>query len=101
MVLQSSSKVGREEEDLNSNQPELVDLREFLESHDDHIDLRYLTDSETSLQVIHKWIGDGSKLNLFRSPDEDILKTIVLKLQKRVEAGPILCVFTLGRKREK
>ncbi len=64
-----------------------MDLRECLETHDDHIDLLYLTDSETSLQVIHKWIGDGSKLNLFRSPDVDILKTIVLKLQKRLEAG--------------
>ena len=52
-----SSKVVREEEGLVSNRPELVALRECLETHDDHVDLLYLTDNETSLQVIHKWIG--------------------------------------------
>ena len=85
--LRESSKVDREEEDLSSNRPELVALRECLESHDDHIDLLYLTDSETSLQAIHTWIDGGAKLNLSRSPDADVLKVIVLKLQKRVEAG--------------
>ena len=59
----------------------------MLEAHDDHIDLLYLTDSEESLQAIHKWIDGGSKLNLSRSTDADVLKAIVLKLQKRVEAG--------------
>jgi ribonuclease HI len=62
-------------------------LRECLETHEDHVDLLYLTDSEASLQAIHKWIGYGAKLNLSKSPDVDILKTIILKLQKRVEAG--------------
>ena len=85
--FRDSSKVGREEEGLGSNRPELVALKECLEAHDDHIDLLYLTDSETTLQDIHKWIGGGSRLNLSRSPDEDVLKTIILKLQKRVEAG--------------
>ena len=32
-------------------------------------------------------MDDGSKLNLSKSPDVDVLKTIILKLQKRVEAG--------------
>ncbi len=82
-----SSKVGREEEGLSSNRPELVALRECLEAHEDHVDLLYLTDSEASLQAIHKWIGCGAKLNLSKSPDADILKAIILKLQKRVEAG--------------
>ena len=82
-----SSKVGREEEGLSSNRPELVALRECLEAHDDHIDLLYLTDSEATLQAIHRWIGGGAKLNLSRSPDADVLKAIILKLQKRVEAG--------------
>jgi hypothetical protein len=58
-----------------------------LEAHDDHINLLYLTVNEVSLQAIHKWIGGGAKLNFSRSPDADVLKTIVLKLQKRVEAG--------------
>ena len=77
--------MGREEEGLSSNRPELVVVREFLETHDDYIDLLYLTDIETTLQPIHKWIGAGSKLNLSRSPDADVLKAIILKLQKRVE----------------
>ena len=58
-----------------------------MEAHDDHIDLLYLTDNETTLQDIHKWIGGGGKLNPSRSPDADVLKTIILKLQKRVEEG--------------
>jgi hypothetical protein len=55
--IRESSKVGREEEGLSSNGPELVALRECLEPHEDHVDLLYLTDIEASLQVIHKWIG--------------------------------------------
>jgi hypothetical protein len=34
-----SSKVDREEEGLSSNRPELVALREWLEAHEDHVDL--------------------------------------------------------------
>ena len=76
--IRESSMVGREEEGLSSNRPELVDLRECLEAHDDHIDLLYLTDSEESRQAIHKLIGCGTKLNLSKSPDADVLKTITL-----------------------
>ena len=79
--------MGREEEGLNSHRPELVALTECLEAHDDHTDLLYLTDNEVTLQAIHRWIGGGAKLNLSRSPDADVLKAIILKLQKRVEAG--------------
>ena len=71
----------------SSNRPELVDLRECLEVYDDHIDLLYLTDTEVSLQDIHKWIDCGAKLNLSESSDTDVLKAIILKLLKRVEAG--------------
>ena len=52
-----------------------------METHDDHIELLYLTDSEPTL------IGGGANLNLSRSPGADVLKAIILKLQKRVEAG--------------
>ena len=72
--IRESIKVGREEEDLSSNRPELVALREWLEAPDDHIDLLYLTDSEESLQVIHKWIGCGVKLNLLDF-DQQSVKT--------------------------
>jgi hypothetical protein len=47
----------------------------------------YLTDSEAILQTIHRWIGCGAKLNLSKSPDADVLKRIIIKLQKRVLAG--------------
>jgi hypothetical protein len=41
-----SHKVGREEEGMSSNRPELVALRECLETHPDNVNLLYLTDSE-------------------------------------------------------
>jgi hypothetical protein len=92
--------VVREEEGLSSNRPELVALRECLEAHDDHTDLLYLTDSETTLQDIHKWIGEGSKLNLSESPDADVLKVIILKLQKRVETGETTLLIKVKDHRE-
>ena len=58
-----------------------------MEAHDDRTNLLYLTDSETTLQSIHKWIGGGAKLNLSRSPETDVLKTIILKLEQRVKTG--------------
>jgi hypothetical protein len=58
-----------------------------LEDHGDDINLLYLTDSESILQAIHRWIGCGSKLNLSKSPDADVLKKIIVKLQKRVLVG--------------
>ncbi len=40
-----------------------------------------------STEAIKKWIGGGAKLSLARSPDGDVLKAIIIKLQKRVKAG--------------
>ncbi len=77
-----SHKVGREEEGMRSNHPELVVLREFLETHSDNENLLYLTDSETTLQAINKWIGEGAKLSLEKTEDADILRTIIVKLQR-------------------
>jgi hypothetical protein len=72
---------------LSSNRPELVALAECPDIHEDHLNLLYLTDSEATLQDIHKWIGCGAKLNLSKSPDADVLKKIIIKLQLRVQAG--------------
>ncbi len=80
-----SHRVGREEEGLTSNRPELVDLRECLETHPDHENLLYLTDSEAALQVINKWIGGGAKLSLTKTADADILRVIIVKLQRSSE----------------
>jgi hypothetical protein len=71
---------------MSSNHPELVDLRECLEAHRDNENLMYLTDREPTLQPINKWIGDGAKFRLTRSPGGDVLKTIIIKLQKRVKS---------------
>ena len=83
----NSRKVGREDEGVSSTRPEMVALAECLEDHDDKISLLYLTDSEAILQAIHRWIGCGAKLNLSKSPDADVLKRVIIKLQKRVLAG--------------
>jgi ribonuclease HI len=81
-----SHRVGREEEGLSSNRPELVALRECLKAHPDHENLLYLTDSEATLQAINKWIGGGAKLSLAKTADADILRAIIVKLQQRVKA---------------
>jgi hypothetical protein len=65
----------------------MVALAECLEDHGDNINLLYLTDNEAILQAIHRWIGCGAKLNLSKAPDVDVLKRIIIKLQKRVLAG--------------
>ena len=46
-----------------------------------------MTVSEGTLQTVNKWIGGGAKLSLARSPDGNVLKAIIIKLQKRVKAG--------------
>jgi ribonuclease HI len=81
-----SHRVGREEEGMSSNRPELVALRECLEAHPDNVNLLYLTDSEATLQAINKWIGGGAKLNLAKTADADVLKAIIVKLQQGVKA---------------
>jgi hypothetical protein len=75
--------VGREEEGMSSNRPELVVLREFLESHPDDENLLYLTDSETTLQDINKWMEGGAKLSLAKTADADILRVIIVGRMKQ------------------
>ena len=74
---------------MSSNHPGLVSLREFLEDHLDNENLLYLTDSEATLQAINRWIGGGAKFSLSRSPDGDVLKAIIIKLQRRVKEGTV------------
>ena len=71
---------------MGSNHPELVTLWECLETHPVNENLLYLTDSETTLQEINKWIGGGVKLSLTKTADVDVLKTSVIKLHQRVQA---------------
>ena len=71
---------------MSSNRPELVVLRECLETHPDKENLLYLTDSEATLQAINKWIGGAPKLSLAKTDDADVLRAIIVKLQQRVKA---------------
>jgi hypothetical protein len=77
--------VGREGEGLRSNRPELVALWECLETHPDNESLLYLTDNESTLRTINKWMGGGGNLILAKTVDTDILRVIVIKLQERVQ----------------
>ena len=49
--------------------------------------LLYLTDSESLLKTIRKWIGERTRANLATTPDVDLVKEIVQILQERVTAG--------------
>jgi hypothetical protein len=69
-----SHKVDREEEDVSSNRPELVSLWECLETHPDNENLLYLTDNQTTLQTINKWIGGGDKLSPVKTVDVHSMK---------------------------
>ena len=60
---------------MSSNHPELVALRECLETHRDSENLLYLTDSRTTLQAINRWIGGGAKI-LHGSSDQDKQKSL-------------------------
>ena len=71
-----SHRVSREEEGMSSNRPELVALRECLESHRDSENLLYLTNIEATLQDINRWIGGGAKFSLTRSPDGAVLEPL-------------------------
>ena len=62
-------------------------LIDCLDIHEDDMDLLYLTDSEATLQIIYKWVDCGEKVNLSKSPDTDVLKKIIIKVQKRVQTG--------------
>jgi hypothetical protein len=72
-------------EGLSSNSPDLVSLRECLETHEDDSNLLYLTDSEASLSEAS--LRCGSKINLPKTPGTDVLKEMVIKLQKRYSKG--------------
>ncbi len=66
--------------------PELVSLWECLEVHQDHENLLYLTDNETTVQDINKWIGGGAKLSLSKTSDTDILKVEKKQLTDQSES---------------
>ena len=51
-------------------------------------------DRENTLQDINKWIGGGEQLNLVKTVDTDILRHMVIKLQKRVQSKTATLLIT-------
>ena len=95
LVCLSLTQSGSEKEiDYHFLDPRVA-LAECLDDHEDDVSLLYLTDNEAILQAIHRWIGYGAKLNLSKSPDADVLKKNILKLQKRVQAGAATLLVTV------
>jgi ribonuclease HI len=81
------ARVGREEEDMSSNRPELGGVVLGLQSAALSEDTLLLCDNETVFCVIRKWVGQGGKAMLATSPDVDILLEIVCLLTQCVRAG--------------
>ncbi len=88
-----SSKVDKGEEGLSSIRPDLVtELLQNAWKHMRTMSTFYISQTARhlfNLSANHPGIGCGAKLNLSKSPDADVLKAIVLKLQKRVESGAV------------
>ncbi len=51
-------------------------------------------DRENTLQDINKWIGGGAQLSLVKTVDTDILRVMVIKLQKRVQSKTATLLIT-------
>jgi ribonuclease HI len=79
--------VGRGNEGASSNRAEHAALLLCLRKTHRTQDLLYLTDSESLLKTISKWIGEGTRANLATTPDGDIVREIIQILQERVTAG--------------
>ena len=81
------ARVGREEEGMSSNRPELGGVVLALQSAALSEDALLMCDNEAVLRVIRKWVGQGGKATLATAPDADILWEIVCLLTQRVRAG--------------
>ena len=81
------ARVGREDEGVSSNRPELGAVVLALQSVGLNEDALLLCDNEAVLCVIRKWVGQGGKATLATAPDADILREIICLLTQRVRAG--------------
>jgi hypothetical protein len=71
------ARVGREDEGVSSNRPELGAVVLALQSVGLNEDALLLCDNEAVLCVIRKWVGQGGKATLATAPDADILREII------------------------
>jgi hypothetical protein len=80
------ARVGREEEGVSSNRPELGGVVLALQSAALSQDALLLCDNEAVLRVIKKWVRQGGNATLATAPDADILRETVCLLTQRVRA---------------
>ena len=83
------ARVGREEEGMCSNRPELGGVVLALQSAALSEDVILLCDNAAVLCAFKKWVGQGGKATLATAPDADILQEIVCLLTQRVRAGRV------------
>jgi len=76
-------KVEREAEGSSSNRPESAAF--FLALRDTPIEepLLYLSDNQSLLKAVNRWIGEGGKATLVWAPDADILPAGIEILRKK------------------
>ena len=80
-------RVGREEEGASSLRPELAAIERVLQTVDVADDLLILSDCQTELTEIQKWIGEGLRPCMAMTKDADILRSVVERLRQRITAG--------------
>ncbi len=91
------ARVGREDEGVSSNRPELGAVVLALQSVGLNEDALLLCDNEAVLCVIRKWVGQGGKATLATAPDADILREIICLLTQRVRAGRATFLIKVNR----
>ena len=80
-------RVGREEEGVNSISPEQAAVARTLQPTPPGIDLLYLCDSETTLDMVSRWIRRGPRTTLAGDASADIMKTNLECVRERVLRG--------------
>ena len=81
------ARVGREEEGMSSNRPELWGVVLALQSAALSEDVLLLCDNAAVLCGIKKWVRQGGKATLATASDADILQEIVCLVTQSVRAG--------------
>lgn len=81
------TRVGREEEGISSLRPELAAVARTLQRVPRGVDLLYLCDSETTLDKILRWIGQGPRATLAGDANADIMRVIVDEIRERTICG--------------
>ena len=81
------TKVGDEEEESNSNRPELAAFVLTLRGTPVTKSMLYLRDNQALLKAVKRWIGESGKTTFVGAPDADILLEAIEELRKRTTAG--------------